>query len=340
MILKIGGNRYDFFNQVNVTLNYDSIASTFSFAAYFDPNSAEHKRLFKPLSYSEAIVQEGNERLITGTILSNVFKDNPSKALTSISGYSKTGILADCPLPTSVYPLQSDGLTLREIAEKVIRPFGLGYAISSSVQSEMDKTYETVEAKPDESVESYLKKLASQKGIILSHDEIGQVLFTKARTNQRPIADLTNAKTSASLKVNGQGLHSSLTVLKDASIDESNAGEGSVTNALVGIERPRIEVQTSGNDNDSEDAASILRASELSNIELTIELPRWTINENIIRPNTIIEFRSKELYLYNKTNWFVRSVNLKGNEKEQTATLNCVLPSMFDLSDPLNIFNG
>ena len=66
MELKVNGKTYDRFNDVSVTLNYDSVASAFSFAAYFNPDNTDHRTLFKPCSYrSEVITRVG----LTGMVV-------------------------------------------------------------------------------------------------------------------------------------------------------------------------------------------------------------------------------------------------------------------------------
>ncbi len=104
MKLKIGSTDYDFFNGVRVTLTYDSVASVFGFSAYFDPNDPLHRKLFRPLRYQKCVASHNGETLITGRVLSMSFKSEAQKSLVTISGYSMTGILEDCPIPRRLTP--------------------------------------------------------------------------------------------------------------------------------------------------------------------------------------------------------------------------------------------
>jgi prophage tail gpP-like protein len=128
MILKINDrfkNRtVDFFNEFTLNLVHDSVGSTFGFSFYFDPNNPEHKELACVSHYHEVQLEHNNELLLTGYLTSQRFKHSAVKELASFGGYSLPGVLDDCEIPTSLYPLQSDGLTLKEIAEKLIKPFG------------------------------------------------------------------------------------------------------------------------------------------------------------------------------------------------------------------------
>jgi prophage tail gpP-like protein len=343
MILKIDGKQYDFFNEVNVSLKYDSIASTFSFLFWFDPENIEHKRLVEPLKYKPVTIEHNGELLITGVLLSNSFNSSSKPSLVAIGGYSKAGVLEDCEIPTSNYPLQTQNLKLRDIATRLLKPFNIPFKVDSIVSSSMDRVIAETTASEKQSVKGYLNELAGQRHIVMSHNEKGEVVFTKANTVQKALIDfnLSNGlipATQMTLEVNGQAMHSQITVIKEASTDGGNAGQSTVNNPFVSVFRPSVKVQTSGDTNTTAQAARMELSKELSNIKLTIELDRWTIDGKVIRPNNVVSVTNPELFIYRKTNFFIESVTFKGNEKAQTCTIVCVLTSVYDNSTPSNIF--
>ena len=62
IVLKINGIEFSAFNNFHLSLNYNSIASVFSFDGFFDINNPQHKKLFKPLSYNDCTVEiEGED---------------------------------------------------------------------------------------------------------------------------------------------------------------------------------------------------------------------------------------------------------------------------------------
>ena len=73
-------------------------------------------------------------------------------------------------------------------------------------------------------------------------------------------------------------------------------------------------------------------------ISFTIKLDRWKINNKLIKPGDIITITSPENYVYKKTRLFIDEVNFKGDSKETTATLKCVLPEVYNKEIPRNIF--
>lgn len=358
MILKINdrirNRQVKYFNQFNLSLKYDAVGSAFAFQFYFNPDNQEHKELACIGHFHECTVEHNGELLLTGVILSEAFKSGPVREMVPISGYSLPGVLEDCEIPPSVYPLQNDGLSLKQIAEKLIEPFKLKMSVDTSVAAKMNAKYETTTAKESQSVKSYLTELAAQKNIIISHNEKGELLFTSAKTNRQPIATFKeearetfsvegkSISTGMDLSFNGQAMHSHITVMKQADSDGGNAGESTVRNPFVigSVYRPRVIVQNSGDDNDTEQAAKNALAAELKNLKLTIRTARWEIDGKIIKPNNIISVTNPEIYLYKESKWFVESIDFVGDNTKTIATLNCVLPCVYDGTTPEYLFKG
>lgn len=352
MILKVGGNRLTDFNNVTVELKYDSVGSTFTFDYRFEPDADAENSALKALAaigkYANCVVEFENpvdgsiEKLITGVALSSGFKDQETKALTAISGYSKTGVLDDCEIPVSLYPLQSDGKSLRQIVQKLIKPFNLNLVVDADVSARADSVLTVSTAEPSQTIKAYLATLANQKNILLSHNSNGDLLLTKARPNAAPKYNFVRGLPAKdyTLTFSGQGMHSEITVMKQADSDGGNAGQDTVKNVYVEVYRPHVVIQTSGNDNDTATSAKSVLANELRSISLDIELDTWTDEFGYIwRPNTIITVENDELNLKGKTLWFVESVTLTGNESMQTAMMKCVLPEVHNGKVPTkNIF--
>lgn len=330
-----------FFNDFTLNLRYDSIASDFSVSFYFDPANHDQEELACVSHFHQALVEHNGELLITGFILSEVFHSSPVRELVSFSGYSLPGVLEDCQIPIESYPLQSDGRTLRQIAQKFIAPFKIKMIVDPTVSSRMDIVYEKTTASETQSIKDYLTELAAQRNIIITHDANGNVIFTQANTMQAPLFHVESGLigTSLSMAFNGQGMHSSITVIKQADKDGGNAGQSTVINPYVPIVyRPKVLTQSSGDDNGTLQAAKNALAAELKNIVLTITTDRWEIDGKIIRPNNTITVLSPELYIYKKTKFFIESIAFTGNQEKTTAVLTCVLPEVYNGQTPKNIF--
>jgi prophage tail gpP-like protein len=354
MILKINdrfrNRKVLFFNQFSLNLVYNSNASQFRFQFYFDPTNPEHKELACVTHFHEVTLEEDGEMLLKGVITSQNFRVSSVKELCSFSGYSLPGVLSDCQIPPSIYPLQSDGLSLQQIANKLIQPFrrnyGLEMVVDPAVQSRMNQPFETSTANETETIIDYLSGIAKQKNIIISHDEKGRLLFTEAKTDIDPILDFDLTKeqsipgTQFSMNYDGQGMHSHITVQKQASIDGGNAGEETIRNPYVigSVYRPAVKSQTSGDDNQTFSAAQRALSNELKNVTLEIQTDRWIVDGKILRPNNIITIKAPKLYIYRKERFFIESINFEGDETQTIATLNCVLPEVYNGKTPQSIF--
>lgn len=340
MNLKINDKEVDFFNSFSVALAYDSVGSTFGFKSYFNPDNPDHKNIFRPLAYSQVKVEHEGELLITGTMLSNLFTEAPADELIDIAGYALPGVLEDCEIPIDIYPLQSVGLSLRQIAGKITKKFDLKMVVDDLVDSDMDKVYRSSTANENQSIKSYLGTLASQRNIVISHTAKGELLFTRPNINAAPIADYSEGpRTRIELSVDGQSMHSSITVHKEADSEGGNAGQSTINNPFVSAYRPKVKTQDSGNDVSTTEAARTALGEDLKAIRLTIQTDRWTAGDKIIRPNNIITITSPRLYLYDKTRWFVESVRLSGDNTQTTALITCCLPEVYSRTEPKNIFS-
>jgi prophage tail gpP-like protein len=340
--IKISGQKFDNWNNFKLSLAYNSVASTFSFDGLV--LTPEQKQLFKPLSYHSCQVYFDKELLLSGTIISTSTSVDNNVNLGGIAGYAKPGVLEDCPMPLSLYPLQSDGMSLKEIAEKILKPFAISMVIDSQVTADMDKKYDKSTADASQTVKDYLCELAKQRNIVITHTNGGALLFTRAKSDKQSIATYTEGKpsTKISLSCNGQGIHSDITVQKQATIETDIAGEETVKNNLIKIFRPTVIAQSSGDNDDTSNSAKMIRASELRNITLSVETDRWKWYDGkklyMIKPNEIIEVESPSNFINKRTRFFVESVELSGNQEGVNAVINCVLPETYSGDEPKNIF--
>lgn len=181
MTIKIAGVTFDKYNQAFVNLIYDSIASTFSFLLYFDPNNEGHRKALLPGLYPDVTIEHNGQLLLTGTLLLYRFQSSAVKSLVHIEGYTKTGVLEDCQIPGTV-PLQSDGVSLTAIATKICDAFGLTLIVDDTVRDICSGPIPTINADATETVKSYLSAIAGQLNVVISHTPKGELLLTGYKT--------------------------------------------------------------------------------------------------------------------------------------------------------------
>lgn len=320
--LVINNIEYTEFDELSVTLNYSGFVSHFSFNAPFDPNVSALRELFQPLGYQNVKIYYNNELLLTGNIISYNITDEARPTNSAFAGYSKTGVLQDVSIPTSLYPLQSKDRTLREIVDRLIAPFGI--SVSYVNASEADIKYSETVADQAGSIGSYIHKLCEQRNLRLSHDEYGNLviskpqhpgIFTNFTDNYRAL--------KTTLSVDGQNIFSEYTAIRQNSILNDVQPQSQVTFPIN--YRPIVKVQQDGEQGDVENMAKSMLASSGRAISVTLQLERWTNYANeIYKPGYVVGYQNSEIGIYNLVNMAIESVTLMQRNKIEMATLKLV----------------
>ncbi|HMI03735.1 MAG TPA: hypothetical protein VK541_14725 [Pedobacter sp.] len=347
MKVKINGSEYLYFNDFTMSSNLDSVASTFAFTLKYDPKNLALKELVRPLSFHkvEFINEETGELQLTGIILSHTFNSRSTPELVQLSGYSLAGELEDCSIPYSSYPLESLNRTLKEIATRLLQLFNLKLVISVNVKKECDQIYTKSVATPSGSIKEYLAKLAAQRNVVVSHDPAGNVLFFRPDTKvaSKGLYDQHNTL-NMGLDVNGQGMHSDLTSIRqpskksDSDFDDENegvTGVDSIKNPLVKRFRPFVEVLSSGTETDTVKGVKNTLAAELKNIKVGFELSKWD-NINI---GDVLEVQNEELFISWPVRMIIVSLSKIEDSQKKSMVVTLVLPETFTGEQPKNIFS-
>jgi prophage tail gpP-like protein len=338
MKVRINNSRFLFFNNFAVSQNLDSVASAFSFVARFNPDNADHRLLFRPLSYPKIeVFTQDDILLLTGTIVKNDFNSTEAPQLVKLSGYSSAGVLEDCQIPYSAYPLESNNKSLKDIAENLLELFDLKLIVDASVSNEANAIYKKSVAQPGESVKSYISKLAAQRNVVVSHDERGNVIFFRPDGQGLPKLSLDATNTiDMKLSVNGQSLHSEISVLRQPSGENQNLSPvDTAKNESVQAFRPKVKTMSSGTDTETSKAADNALAAELQSVVLSVLIPRF----EDIKPGDIVEVQNPEVFLFNKTRFMIKSLTYNESDNKTSMAMTLVLPESFNGQKPKNIFS-
>lgn len=337
MKIKIDGEFYSFFDKVIINEKLDSVASIFSFDARFNQNNPAHKKIFRPLSYNSVQIYDDNNVLrVNGTLVTTALGSNSQRDLQNVSGYSKAGILEDCSIPISSYPLERINVSLTDIATRLLAPFGISFTVEKSAQRSMKEIYAKTTAEPTDTVKDFLSKLASQKNIVLGHTAEGNLIFFKPDIHAKAKAFLTEENTiTMSLGVNGQAMHSNISVIRQPSKDNTSlSAVDTITNPMVLSKRSIVKTLSSGTETDTKHAADNVLADELKNISIDVELKKY-IN---VRCGDIVDVHNHEIFLFQRTRLMVSELTISQSKSEQSMSLKLVLPETFTGQTPKNIF--
>jgi prophage tail gpP-like protein len=332
----IDGEQFEFFQSASLTFRYNSVGSSFKLKGFFDQGNQEIRRLFRPLQFRRIVIKDDDRTVLTGTVINTSFTATKTEELATLTGYSLPGVLEDCQIPVSSYPLQFDNLSIKQIAEQLIQPFGIRLVVDDLASEGANEVITRVTANDGQSIQDFISKTCSQKNLILSHDVRGRLVITRARTSGQiqTFFDAQTPVTKLDSVFNGRGLHSDITVFKQTSIQGGNAAEESIENPFVSSFRPTTRTQTTGTENDTQQAARNVLAEELRNINVTITTDRWYwLNGErleIMQPNRVVGVRSERAYLFGVQRWFVEEVTLNSDPSKQTGIVKLVLPEVYN----------
>lgn len=364
MKIKVNDKIYQYFDSVSINTSLTAVASTFTFLAYYDPDNDTHKEIFLPLSFPRVQFFDDDDTLLsTGTLVHNDMTSSAEPSLAQASGYSVGGIMEDCTIPYSAYPLESNNQSLKQIATRFLKLLGVNLIVYDIVKAKCDEIIEKSVATPEQTVKEYLTKIAAQKNVIISHDIYGNVIMFRPDIKGEPKLRIQPENgVSMRLSVNGQAVHSELTSIRQPTKgDGSNAFEkdysnltndpdfptgdtsksfkvSSVTtikNPLVKAYRPSVDVLSSGTFYDTDTAVKQRRAKELENISIEFSMAYWPK----ISIGDIIEVYNPEIRINQWTRFVLSTTNISEDAKEKTMRGTLVLPETFTGEVPKNPFS-
>lgn len=337
--LRTNGKKIINYSSVNVTLSLDTVASTFSFDGYFDQDKPEIRELFKPFTYKRADVwfkDENlgiNQKLITGTILNPGLSIQKKPQLTNISGYSITGVFEDVSIPTQLHPLEFTGLGLGDITKKFTDYFGIKLFIYDNAKVAAAQAFEKAKAQPGESIRSFISNLAKVRQITVAHDNLGRLLLYKVLA-QIPSAakiDESDQNIRISMKPNGQAMHSDITIIRQSSFVDDNAGQFTAKSPFVpsSIKRPKVKLLQFGDNNDVQAMAEAELCREAKNFPIIIEKEGWTIGGKLVRSGFYLEVTAPSIFIQ-RTKLVIQTITFKSSKKEgRTMIITCVHPCVY-----------
>lgn len=311
----------------NLSLCYNTIASTFGFSGLDDYSPI-------PCKYPKTQIYLGDELLLTGVIVNQQYQQNPKPTLVSVSGYSKAGVLEDCTIPISAMPMQLDNMSLKEICDKLFPLYDISYTYENIVKPLMFKKFEKTNFDYDKPLKSIIVDLATERGIYVNHLPDGQVRFTDSSTDNLEVVEHfeDDGVTEMSLDVNGQQMHSSITVLSSTDDTSIVEGEYTISNPYVQIKRPIIHRMKKGDSMDIKEYARFLLGAELRAITLKISTTKF------IKPGNVISVKSKKLKLPRETIFFVEKTDVSADKNGLKYELSCVIKDVYSKKAVKNEF--
>lgn len=330
----IEGIRYRFWAEVRITRAIDNI-DTVEFSAPSNFESKTFRKTFQPFDYKTVNINVSGKVLFTGTMVSVVpVLANDEKTL-QIACYSLPGILNDCTPPASDYPLEFIRQTLKEIAVKLCKPFGIGVLF----HVEPGAKFKQEAMATGTTVLSFLTKLAKERNIIISSTPKGQLLFQQSIPAGKPVAKFRQGESplfSVTPLFNAQAYFSHITGIESTTTG-SHGSQFTVKNPrLNGVNRPHTFSIKSAEGGEIKQTVEAKAGRMFGNmVSYAVNVPTWLDPKGELwQPNTTVTLHAHDAMIYSDYEFIIRNVEFARDSSGEIATLNLVLPGSFEGKQP------
>jgi len=324
----VDGKRFHFWTEVELVRSIDSF-DQFTMAAPFEPDNQAFRDVFTPLKFQRAVLHVEGKPLFTGTLLNPTPTFAADGRTASCSGYALAGVLNDATTPPSG-DLEFDSMTLRDIATAMAKPFGLLPVFEADPGAALDR----VAIGPEERILQFWAKEARQRNLVIGNNELGQPVFRRS-TNIPPVQGLQGGASpvlSVSPQFDGQQYFSHITARTPSTIGVDGSQYTVENPHLRGVLRPHVFTADDTLSADSVEAAKAKMGRMFADaIAYRVELAGWkNALGNLWAPNTRVNLLAPSAMVYNETDFLIRRVTLRRTPKQDTATLELVLPGSFE----------
>jgi len=328
--LSIDQKTWAFWDTVELTLALDNF-STCTFTAPFESERTLFRETFQPFSYKSLNVKVDGADLFTGQLVGVEPKVTADSKSVLCNGYSLPAQLSDIHAPSSAFPLEFNGLTLRQIADQLAQPFGLRVEFEAPDGA----SFRRVALKPEDSVRNFLAELARQRSLVISDSPTGALVFLQSIASGVPVVQLQQGEPpleSVAATFSPQAYYSEITGLSKTKASREGSKYTVQNTRLSGVTRPLTFTAQDVRPPDLPTAVQAKMARMFGNmVSYVVSLPTWRDPQgSLFTPNTLVTLEAPDAMIYNKTTLLVRDVILRQDKESTTASLGLVLPGAFN----------
>lgn len=326
----VQGARFRVWDSIIIHRAIDS-APSMQLNAVWEPENAELRRVFRPMSFHQTEVFIGGRPAFRGVTLTPAPVTDPSTSEIGIQSYGVTGVLTDCTASSAAYPVSfNSGQDLKAIAEYLLKPFGIGVQFDVSP----GPPFEELELGISDKILGFLVDLAKQRNIVIGETAEGKLLFQRSTAGGEPVAVFSgDAPPSVNVEAifSGQNMYSSVTgvspSLPGLPGDKYTVKNPHVTNVF----RP---FTFSADDSGNASLPELVRAKAgrmFGNaVSWLVTVPTWRDSRDALwEPNTTVMLHAPRAMIFKETELLIRRVTLRAAANARTAELLLVLPGAF-----------
>lgn len=324
----IGKNRFQFFTGFSIKSSIGSF-DTLNISSPYS-GTPEAIESFKSLSFNRAVIYYGKDLFFDGVLLAPIRQINENSETLSLNFYPKCGVLANSSLPLSVFPVEYNGLNLKQIIENVSKVF----SIKVEFIGDPGAVFEKVSPSISGNVLSFIIGLAKKRGFLITNNKHGDLLIWKA-TDSIPTSFVIEGElpfVSCVSTFDPQKYYSEISGLtdeKEISTSESYTWE----NPFLKNYDQYLTVEFNDIDNsdlkESVEALAGRMFGSAGKYSLVLNTHRDSIN-NLFEKNQTIRALAPKSDIYKETNFLIEtSILSRQSNTGDRANLSLVLPGAY-----------
>ena len=327
----IDGKKFTGFTSYSINLSYDSF-DTFSFSAPYDPNLTGLSEIIVPFSYRPCEVFYNDVLMFKGRLLTPNPELTDTSSEITLQGYPLCGVLNDCMVPPTKYPLQCNGINMKGIAEAACNPYGIPVIFDGDIGD----NFSEVSIEPTDKILDFLSRLAKQRNLLFTNNEKGQLVFFNPKAESTFVTFVEGRKPLTAIKpqFNAQNFFSHITGFGKTDAEYPSLSYTFENKYLINKGIIRHHSLTIDDAETSSDIENATRAhagrmfADCISFELSCE-HHTNENNEVFTKGMTVGVSAPSAMISGETKFVARNVKLSRTVEGKTATLTLVLPGAY-----------
>lgn len=321
----IDGKTFEKFTAFRLLVTMDTASDYFSATMPVDLDDNETWDLFNPDRFASVKLYISGELKLTGNIYITSPTVTEAGRIISFIGFSKTIAIVDSSLKP---PYEYNNITLDDLSRKLLDPFSL----SSQFLDLSGGPFERVTADQNSSVYDFIAPLAKQRGLLISSNNLGELLYWKADTTSSVVGTIEeDFPPGIEFKANFDGRKRFREFRATSQDPENNSIFAVAKDENISLSRFKTFSAPDSTDGNVQAAADWERSKSVAN-SLSIPFPvrGWENPKgDLWSENTRVIVKSKTIYAPEGFTFLIRSAEFKKESSGIFTILNLVPPSVF-----------
>jgi prophage tail gpP-like protein len=327
----LDGEKFTGFTAYTLNLNYDTF-DTFSFSAPYDPSIKELQEIIRPFTFKPCEVYYNDILMFKGTLLTPDPELTNQSSEIALQGYPLCGVLNDCMVPPTKYPLQCMGITMKGIAEAACEP----YCIPVIFDGEVGPAFTEVSIEPTDKILDFLSRLSKQRNLLFTNNEKGRLVFFNPKT-EKPFVSFVEGESpliSVKPKFNAQDFFSHITGFGKTDAEYPSLSYTFENKYLINkgiIRHQSLTIEDAETISDLENSVKAHAGrmfADCVNFELTCDNHVNEKNEVFQKGITVCVYAPSAMIM-RETNFIARNIKLSRTTEGKTTTFTLVLPGSY-----------